>query len=590
MCGFLGRLNLEDQRACGRVPLSKALLFLQRRGPDSWHNWQSIDTRVELLHTRLAVVDQDDRARQPFTDVIAGLTVVLNGEIYNYQQLRRELADYPFRTTSDTEVLLAILARWGTAGLKRLRGMFACAVVAEETQRVILVRDPTGKKPLYWARWPGGIWFGSSVLALAATCRQPGAVRPELLEDFWRFSYVPPTESLLAGCRPVAPGEVIELDFEGRELARTTCRPDAESLPPRRLEEVQERLAELVRESVARRLHNNPRPVSLLSGGIDSTVVTGGMWQISGGSAITLRGVIPHSLDEKYARYAARRIGSHLDLVSARLQRLEEDVAWALDLQDEPLGMMSFFPLALLIKRAKAYGKILLTGDGADEVFLGYGQPADWSNPACGAGQYQPQHQNVTVGPPLPPWFSPWGRWSAGHSLLGHMFTKLDRASAEQGVEARCPLVDWDLMAFVRSLPAEQLFFTGRPKALLKAQLAGWPVWFVERPKLGFPYRLRWAWGVCRFAGLRDLVTPDSVDTFANHVPRPLRTHPRQWSSLAILRNFPAVWKLLVWSRFTDHLAQATRTAAGTDEEELVGACRRPSMALGLRTGLVGSL
>ncbi len=245
-------------------------------------------------------------------------------------------------------------------------------------------------------------------------------------------------------------------------------------------------------------------------------------------------------------------------------------MAWALDLQDEPLGMISFFPLALLIKRAKDYGKILLTGDGADEVFLGYGQPNDWTEPMRGADEYDPCELEVNVGPALPSWFSPWGRWSAGHSLLGHMFTKVDRASSEQGVEVRCPLVDWDLMAFVRSLPPAELFFTGRPKALLKAQLPNWPTWFLERPKLGFPYHLRWAWAVRRFAGLRDLVNPESVEAFGELVPAPLRCQPGRWPFLAILKHFPAVWKLLAWSRFTQRLAriETIATQMGDDGPE----------------------
>ncbi len=433
MCGFVGRLNLADRpNEPGPVPLTRALSFLKRRGPDSWHHWQTPDTRVQLLHVRLAIVDQDERARQPFEDSVSGLTVVFNGEIYNYQQLRRELSDYPFRTTSDTEVLLAAFARWGAAGLKKLRGMFACAIVDAAARRVILVRDPIGKKPLYWARWPGGVWFGSSVLAMAATCVQPTALRPDLLTDYWRFSYIPPDQALLAGCAALAPGEILELDFEGDRRGRMTCRPEPESFPAMGREEIRERLADLIQESVARRLHNNPRPVGLLSGGIDSTVVARAMGRARG-SAITLRSMVPLTLDEKYARYAAWRMGIPLDLVSARLYRLEDEVAWALDLQDEPLGMISFFPLALLIKRAKTYGKILLTGDGADEVFLGYGRPADWTDPTRGAGEYGSRELGLAVGPPLPCWFSPWGRWAAGHSLLGHMFTKVDRAVGRAG-------------------------------------------------------------------------------------------------------------------------------------------------------------
>jgi asparagine synthase (glutamine-hydrolysing) len=578
MCGFVGRLNLENApHPEKRVPLTSALQFLKRRGPDGWHFWRTQDFRLELLHARLAIVDPDERARQPFTNS-AGLTVVFNGEIYNYEELRKDLGDSVFHTTSDTEVLLAAFARWGVAGLKRLRGMFAGVIVDPGRQRIFLVRDPIGKKPLYWARWTGGVWFGSSVLALAATCDRLPLVREEVLKEFWRFSYVPPNESLFAGCAPVTPGEVIELDFDGADRGRASCRPDPEPVSMLRLEEVHERLAELCQRSVMRRLHNNPRPVSLLSGGIDSTVVTRFMSVARGGTAITLRSVIPFTLDEKYARYAARHIDIPVDLVSARLDRLEEEVSWAIDLQDEPLGMISFFPLTLLIKRAKAIGKILLTGDGADEIFMGYGWPNEWTDPGHGTNEYSAPERKVQVGLPAPEWVSPWGRWCVGHSLLGHMFTKVDRASAEQGVEVRCPLVDWDLVAFVRSLPPEQLFYSGRPKSLLKAQLSGWPAWFVERRKLGFPYHLRWAWAIRRFAGLRDMVAPESVAAFGEQVPNALRIQPRLWSSVAILKNFAAAWKLLTWSGFAGRLKCAEK-AAGQPE--------RPDLARRLETDSV---
>jgi asparagine synthase (glutamine-hydrolysing) len=352
---------------------------------------------------------------------------------------------------------------------------------------------------------------------------------------------------------------VIEFDFSGRERARSSCRPEVASGSPLHLEQTLERVGELIRQSVARRLHNNPSPVSLLSGGIDSTVVTNHLWQSGKGRAITLRSLVPLGLDERYARYAAWRLGIPLELVSARTQRLEQEVIWALDLQDEPLGMISFFPLALLIQRAKTHGKILLTGDGADEVFCGYGQPEDWQDSARGTDEYSLEERGVAAGLPPPAWMSPWGQYTAGHGLLGHMFPKLDRASAEQGVEARCPLVDWDLLAFVRSLGPKDLFFTGRPKALLKAQLAGWPGWFVERRKIGFAYRLRWIWGLQRFRGLREMVTPEAVETFGEQVSPSLRHRPQEWRSRHIFRNFPEVWKLLAWSRFRERLGQAQR-------------------------------
>lgn len=555
MCGFVGRIIADPDRT--RVPLAAALTFLRRRGPDSWAHWQDASGRVELLHARLAIVDQDDRARQPFSDPQTGLTVVFNGEVYNHLELRRQLAGFPFRTDSDTEVLLAAVAEWGLDGLKGIRGMFACCIVDSRSGRIWLARDPIGKKPLFYARWQDGVYFGSSVLAMAVVTRAAVTVRDELRQDYWNFDYIPPDQSLIAGCRPVEPGEVVELDGQGREIRRVGCRVGYESAPVHSVEEAHERVETLLDQSMARRMHNNPAPVSLLSGGIDSTVVTQWMHRQAGGAAITLRSLIPWGCDEKYARYAARRIGIRLELVDVKARRMADEVRWALDLQDEPLAVMSFLPLALLIRQARQHGKILLTGDGADELFLGYGRPQDWSDPEHGAGRYDPRALAIEVGTAAPPWMSPWGRWASGHSLLGHMFPKLDRAASEQGVEARCPLIDLDLVGFVKSLPPEQLFADGRSKGLLKRQLSGWPRWFVERRKMGFRYHLRWAWALRGFAGLREMVRPEAVEAFEPWLPPPLRRRPQLWPGRAIFRDFPAVWKVLAWSRFLARLEMA---------------------------------
>jgi asparagine synthase (glutamine-hydrolysing) len=564
VCGFIGVIRGDGRTGGGEtLPLENGLPFLQRRGPDSHHAWQSADGRVALLHVRLAIVDQDRRAEQPFTDPQSGLTIAFNGEVYNYSDLRAELGDYPFQTNSDTEVLLAIFARWGVAGLKRLRGMFACVIIDERRRRIYLFRDAIGKKPLYYARWPDGVRFGSSVLPLVATTRGRIGLRHDLLPTLWEHAYIPPDESVFADCRPIAPGEVVELGWEGEELGRASCRPEPRPPTVKNPGEVQEVLAYLLRESVTRRMHNNPNPVSLLSGGIDSTVVTWMMRQVGGGSAITLGSLLPQGLDEKYARYAAKQIGIPLEVLPTQINGLEEDIDWALGLQDEPLGMISFFPLAMLLRVAKGYGKILLTGDGGDEVFLGYGNPENWIDPSNGANRFSPRERGVVVGVPAPEWMSPWGQHAVGHSLLGHMFPKLDRASAEQGVEARCPLLGWDLLAFVRTLRPEQLFLGNKAKGLLKEQLAGWSRWFVHRPKIGFAYRIRWMWGLRRYAGLREMVSPEAIAAFGEQVPSCLRRPPQRWRSWHIFRNFTAAWKLLVWSHFARRLERAEQIAQG---------------------------
>lgn len=554
MCGFIGRVNNQRSAVAQNVPLATGLRFLGRRGPDSAKHWMSDDGTIELLHARLAIVDTDSRAHQPLTDQERGTTIAFVGEIYNYLELRNELAEYPFKTRSDTEVLLALYALHGLEGLKRLRGMFALAIVDARLKRVYLVRDPIGKKPLFVARWSDGTYFGSSILALASASRTQPAIQSDLLDQFWKLGHVTPGESLLSNCFPVLPGQVVELDWNGEIQTKSSCVPEISSEPaPTDLTEVKAYISHLLAQSICRRLINNPNPVCLLSGGIDSTVIAKHMKLQGAGSAITLGSVIPLHLDEKYARYAAHRLRLPLQVVRMRVRRFVDDIVWALDLQDEPLGIMSFLPLALMVRSAKDYGRVLLTGDGGDEVFLGYGKPEDWTRNAE-AVDGQANGDTIIVGSTLPEWLSSWGRNMLSQSLLGHMLTKLDRATAEQGVEARCAFLDWDLLAFARKLRPQQLFFDGQPKALLRGQLDDWPGWFTQRPKIGFIYHLRWAWGLRGFTGLRDLVVREAVDTFEPLLPIELRKSPQQWEGLAIFHNFSAAWKLLAWSRFLERL------------------------------------
>src|SRR5438874_1686649 len=138
MCGFMGVVGRGGD-------VEHGLPWLGRRGPDGHHVWSSADGGVRLLHCRLAIVDTDPRAEQPFRDRNRGITVALNGEIYNYRQLRRELADYPFRTESDTEVIVATYLDHGVDGFRQLNGMFAFVLVDETQRRVLLVRDAVGK-------------------------------------------------------------------------------------------------------------------------------------------------------------------------------------------------------------------------------------------------------------------------------------------------------------------------------------------------------------------------------------------------------------------------------------------------------------
>jgi asparagine synthase (glutamine-hydrolysing) len=548
MCGFIGGIGQ-------RLDLRRGSPWLDRRGPDSQRVWASADGQVSLLHALLAIVDRDARAHQPLGNQEAGVTVVFVGEIYNYEQLKADLRAYPFVTESDTEVVLAAYVLHGVDGFALLKGMFALAVIDEPQRRLFLLRDAVGKKPLYLARWGKQVLFGSSILPLVAVHEGLPELESDVVSHYWEQAYIPPWRSVFRGVTPVLPGELLELDWEGREVRRVRCEPQAQVLyTGESAGEVSDTVSALLRQAVSRRLHNNPQPTLLLSGGIDSTVVTAVTAALlQGGGAtppqtLTLGAVIPGTQDEGYARYAAHRLGVPLTILRPhRAGRLSERVLRALETQDEPLGMPSYFLLHQLVEAAARHGRVLVTGDGGDEVFLGYGTPADWygGTPAESAGE-----PPIRVGPGPTAWMSPWARQVTGSTLVGHMFTKVDRASAEQGVEIRCPLLDWDLLCYARSLPFELLTAGTRTKALLKAQLAGWPRWFLERRKLGFAFNLRWVWFLSRFEQLREQIDPRAVETFARYVPPVFKHPPHTWKNRDILQNFGAAWRLLVWSAF----------------------------------------
>lgn len=558
MCSILGRIKTPALLGGGEI--EQGLPFLTRRGPDSFSVWRSEDSQVELLHTRLAIVDTDPRANQPLEDKENGLVLIFNGEIYNFPQLRTQFADYPFTTSSDTEVILAAYALHGAAGFQLLKGMFSFALVDHFKQRVWLARDAVGKKPLFVARWQGQVCFGSSVQALSQVCGGQRTISELAAASYWKEGFIRPDLSIWEGVRPVKPGEIIELDWHGNEVSLDHHCPEIKKVySGEPLSDVVETLDDLLEKAVRARLQNNPSPAVLCSGGIDSTVVTMIAARIERQGALvqplkilTLGAMIPFTNDESYARYAAWKLGKKMTVVRPSVRHLHHSILECLDIQDEPLGMISFFPLWQLVKSVSDHSRILLSGDGGDEFFLGYDSPTRWlrdssylSNPSPSAPE-----SYVGSGPDIPTWMSAWGRSMATDHLVGHSFAKVDRASAEQAVEMRCPLLDWDLIGYARSLPYSVLSVDPVLKPLLKRLLPNWPRWFVHRPKLGFTMNLRYLWAATQFQGLREAMVMESVDQFAAHLPATLKKPALEWKTRDIFTHFPMVWKLLAWSRF----------------------------------------
>lgn len=556
MCGFVGRITRTLPPA---RPIERAAPALHRRGPDGWRTWRSACGRAELLHARLAIVDPDERAMQPFVSADGRHVLAFNGEIYNYLELRRRLHGHAFSTDSDTEVLLVGLVRHGLDFLGEIRGMASGVWVDLARERVHLFRDRVGKKPLLlWTDRDGSVLFGSSLRALEAIRSEPGRIREQALREVLSQGYIEPPEGLFESVCHAEPGTVRSFDFAGRLVGTWEITPPSPPLEPADRGASEAALPRLLEQAVARRLENNPEPAALFSGGIDSTVVAmiAHRQARARGARLrvySLRAFIPGTHDEPHAREAASRLGLDIEWVSLPHRRLSDRLLHAIDGLDEPLAMLSFFYLWELVRAVRGKSRVLLTGDGGDEVFCGYGRPEDWSRKPEGRAA------GPVVGVEPPGWFGGWARRCVSGDLFGHGFAKIDRAGAEQGVEIRCPLLDLDLIAYARSLPPDRLFGRGQTKALIKEQLVDWPTRFLERRKVGLAYHLRWQWLLTNYDGLREGVDPALVDLLAPHVPLPLRKHPGRWTARGIHRHFQSAYALLALSRVIGNYAAGMR-------------------------------
>jgi asparagine synthase (glutamine-hydrolysing) len=350
------------------------------RGPDSGGVWACPTGAALLAHRRLAIIDLSARADQPLLDIDTGAAIVLNGEIYNYRELRRELesSGYRFRTASDTEVLLYGYLAWNTGVFERAEGMFALAVWDPRSRRLLLGRDFCGQKPLYYSHENGAIVFCSELRALAALRASSPALDPDGLEDYLRYWCVPAPGTLLKGVRKLAAGHYLEADADGCRTRRhwyplaATSRwtGQAHSAP-----EWQELLAAELRRSVANTCVADVPIGVAFSGGSDSVAVAAAaletMPEVRTFSIDAPGGLDPEEkqLRERFARWAG--VPHQSTLVPER--QLREWIPSRLRAFDEPVSDNTVVFSTLLAGQFRAQGyKVFLTGEGGDEVFLGY--------------------------------------------------------------------------------------------------------------------------------------------------------------------------------------------------------------------------
>jgi asparagine synthase (glutamine-hydrolysing) len=538
MCGILGVAVVPNARQAD-LPRAIRLDALRDRGPD---NVGAIDfERVALRHTRLAVVDAAETSNQPLRS--GDLTLVCNGEIWNHQALRATARDYVYRTTSDCEAILHVYAEEGLAGLSRLDGFYSFILYDARAGQLIAHRDPIGKKPLFHAERDGQHWFASNTTAIRQNA--PGAFPPrrDQLAFFLDRGFIHPEHGFFEGIAPLRPGETVSVDLVTGAATRSQARARAGSYDGFHFtpETVVAEFERLLRQAVTRRVAGLKTPVLIFSGGLDSTLLAAELLQAAPHTRlISLRQPVPLLNDEVYARYAARRLGAKLAFATPwfRLAALVDD---AISRLDQPLAVESYFILSALAAAAREHGNVLFTGDGADEVCLGYRPPSAWF-----ASEARDPRPTLSGPQPLGT-YTDWGYTQGQVDLVGHGFVKVDKATAENRMEARCPYLDADLVAFFRQIPPT--FWRGAldiPKQPLRASLLarGFPRWFIERRKLGFSLPLRYLLtpNFPAFRAELERAAPILSDLGLGAPPVP--------SNLGFFSDFAPNWRRYVLGRF----------------------------------------
>lgn len=354
---------------------------LAHRGPDDT-GWDFDEGAGLLLaHTRLSVVDLSPAGHQPMTSRCGRYRVVYNGEIYNHQELRRELPAGTYRGTSDTEVLVEAFAAWGVRRtLQRLNGMFAFAVWDREERCLTLARDRLGEKPLFHARHGGMFLFGSELKALYAEPSFRPVIDPDSLALYFRHGYVPAPYSIFHGVRKLPPGTYLEVGAEGDVgpipywSAVDVALEGAQRPMVGSEEELLNELEVLLSDSVSRRMVADVPLGALLSGGVDSSLVVALMAAASEAPIRTFTvGFAEASYDEMpAARAVAAALGTeHTDIVLTPADLLDA-IPRVPHVYDEPFADSSQIPTMLVAQLAHRHVTVALSGDGGDEVFGGY--------------------------------------------------------------------------------------------------------------------------------------------------------------------------------------------------------------------------
>ena len=519
MCGIGGWVGEVRGLRLDETHLTSMMATMRHRGPDGSGTWISREHPVAIGHNRLSIIDLSDAGRQPMINDANGDVLAFNGEIYNFQELRRELEakGFHFRSRSDTEVLLFSWAAWGSDCLTRIEGMYAFAVWRPTENALYLARDPLGIKPLYyWSQDGCGLAFASEVKAFFALPGFSAKLDRRALGQFLEFGYTfDATHTCLDGVHKVPPGNFLKLSTTG-----PVAKPEAFYVPqvrdpgskdePGRVEELYETLRRVVEQHLIADV-----PVGLLlSGGLDSSILAAIAARSTKVRTISM-GFANSSLDERpYARRVADYLGSEHEEVLISPEDVKASLLSSVAVFDDLFADWGAVSTRLLYAKCRERGiKVVIVGEGSDELFGGYDVFRHGPSRApmefwllrlyrYYAGQRYGRfykdfraimHEHLTAcGNDR---FAAIRLFESRQQVPNNYILKVDRASMSVSIEARVPFLDRRVAEVAYRTPSEFLLAQGTEKHLLRRMAARFnllPAETLRRRKLGGSIAASW--------------------------------------------------------------------------------------------------
>ncbi len=379
MCGICGVYNLDLRPLDRRDLIDRMSARLKHRGPDSQGKFER--PHLALAIRRLSIIDLKT-GDQPLSNETGEVTLVFNGEIYNFRELREGLLErgHRFKTKSDGEVIAHLYEEKGTDFVRELNGMFAIALWDDRAKRLVLARDRAGEKPLYYWRHNGTLLFGSEIKSIL---EYPGISRQldtEAVSQYFFYGYFPTPRTVYTDIKKLPAAHLMVVEGE---TSRVECywrmqdylrAPELGSMSRKQEEEACEELREKMREAAVSRLVSDVPLGVFLSGGVDSSTVVATMSELSPGNVNSFSVSFPQrSFDEgEYAAYVARHFNTQHHVLTADDQSMREALAILVNHLDEPMADPAVIPTYLLSRFAREHIKVALSGEGGDELFGGY--------------------------------------------------------------------------------------------------------------------------------------------------------------------------------------------------------------------------